>query len=168
MARITCLLLSCFGFLQLLTAQVSLAKPVIKVTGEVKKELSLTQDDLAAMTRVNAVLRDRDGKNVTYTGVALQQILAMAGVPTGKELRGENLSKYLLVKCSDGYEVLFSLAEIDSAFTDRVIIVADESMGKPLPPAKGPFRIIVPGEKVPARSSFQVVELVVAFARDQV
>lgn len=37
----------------------------------------------------------------------------------GKELRGENLSKYLLVKCADDYEVLFSLAELDSSFTNK-------------------------------------------------
>ncbi|MET0636928.1 MAG: molybdopterin-dependent oxidoreductase [Chitinophagaceae bacterium] len=166
MRRISCFLITLFGCLQLLTAQDSLTKPTIKVTGEVIKELNLTQKDIAGMPRVNAILRDRDGKNVTYTGVALQDILELAGISTGKDLRGENLSKYLLVKCSDGYEVLFSLAEIDKGFTDRVIILADESMGKPLPPAKGPFRIIVPGEKVPARSSFQVVELVVAFAKE--
>ena len=51
----------------------------------------------------------------------------MAGVTTSKKLRGENLSKYLLVKCADGYEVLFSLAEPDSSFTNRVVILADES-----------------------------------------
>ncbi|RYY55901.1 MAG: molybdopterin-binding protein [Chitinophagaceae bacterium] len=147
-------------------SQTATPEAILKVSGEVKTPLSLTKDDLAKMKRTGAILKDRDGKEVPYTGVALQDVLEMAGVTLGRELRGENLVKYVLVKCADGYEVLFSLAEIDKGFTDRVIILADESMGKPLPVAKGPFRIIVPGEKVPARSSFQVVEIVIAFAKD--
>jgi hypothetical protein len=90
----------------------------------------------------------------------------MAGVTTGKQLRGKNLTKYMLVKCADGYEVLFSLAELDSSFTDRTVIIADESEGKPLPLEKGPFRLIVPGEKKPARCSFQVTELAIRFAKE--
>ncbi|NII25666.1 hypothetical protein HB364_11265 [Pseudoflavitalea sp. X16] len=46
------------------------------------------------------------------------------------------------------------------------LYLADESEGKPLPTGKGPFRIVVPGEKKPARSGFQVTELVVRFGRD--
>jgi len=72
----------------------------------------------------------------------------------------------MLVKCADGYEVLFSLAELDSSFTDRIVILADSLEGKPLPSGKGPFRLVVPGEKKPARSSFQVTELVIRFAKE--
>jgi DMSO/TMAO reductase YedYZ molybdopterin-dependent catalytic subunit len=48
----------------------------------------------------------------------------------------------------------------------RVIILADELEGKPLPAGKGPFRLVVPGEKKPARSSFQVTEFIVRYAKD--
>ena len=140
--------------------------PVIKVDGEVTKPLQLNAADLAKMKRATAVLRDRDGNDHSYTGVPVIAILDSAGVTTGKQLKGENLTKYLLVKCADGYEVLFSLAELDSSFTDRTVIIADETEGHPLPAGKGPFRLIVPGEKKPARSSFQVVELSVRFARE--
>ena len=67
-------------------------------------------------------------------------------------LRGENLSKYLQIKAADGYGVLFSLAELDSSFTSKVVILADKMEGKPIPKGKGPFRIIVPDERKPARS----------------
>ena len=40
--------------------------------------------------------------------------------------------------------------------TDRVILLADVKDGQPLPPREGPFRIIVPGEKRPARWVRQV------------
>jgi DMSO/TMAO reductase YedYZ molybdopterin-dependent catalytic subunit len=118
------------------------------------------------MKRKTVSLKDRDGKEHPYTGAAVQEILEQAGATMGKQLRGENLTKYLMVKCADGYEVLFSLAELDSSFTDRVVIIADESEGKPLPADKGPFRLIVPGEKKPARSSFQVIEMVIRFAKE--
>ena len=138
----------------------------VKVLGEVAKPLTLYATDLLKMKRNTVLLKDRDGVNHPYTGVAVQEILAQAGVTVGKELRGENLTKYLLIRSADGYEILFSLAELDSSFTDRIIILADESEGKPLPVSKGPFRIIVPGEKKPARSSFQVTEFVVRYAKD--
>jgi len=147
-------------------AQEIASKPIVKVSGEVTKPLSLSADDLAKMKHVTAVMKDHDGHDHPYKGVAIQDILELAGVTTGKQLRGKNLGKYLLVKCADGYEVVFSLAELDSSFTDRVVILADESEGKPLPAGKGPFRLVVPGEKKPARSSFQVVEFVIRFAKE--
>lgn len=148
------------------TAAQADGKASVKVSGEVTKPLTLTANDLAKIKRSTAVLKDRDGKEHRFTGVALQQILETAGVTMGKQLHGENLGKYLLVRCADGYEVLFSLAEIDSSFTDRVAILADEADGKPLPEGKGPFRIIVPGEKKPARSCFQVTELTIKYAKE--
>ena len=46
---------------------------------------------------------------------------------------------------------MFALAELDLELTDRVILLADTKDGQPLPPNEGSFRIIVPGEKRPAR-----------------
>ena len=147
-------------------AQDSLNKIIFRVTGEVKQELRLTAGEIAKLPHVNAILKDRNGKDVPYSGVAVQTMLNMAGVTLGRDLRGENLSKFLLVRSADGYEVLFSLAEIDTTFTTRIMILADQVEGHALPADKGPLRMIVPGEKVPARSSFQVVEFVVRFAKD--
>lgn len=149
-----------------LVAQQKAAVPALKVSGEVKQPLALSLADIAKMKHVGAIMKDRDGKEQRYTGVAIQDILGLAGVSTGRDLRGENLSRFLLVKCADGYEVLFSLAELDSSFTDRVVILADESEGKPLPDGKGPFRLVVPGEKKPARNCFQVTEFAIRFAKD--
>ena len=87
------------------------------------------------------------------------------GVTTGRNLRGENLAKYVLVTCADNYQVVFSLAELDSSFTDRVVILADQIEGKPLPAGTGPFRVVVPGEKKPARNCFQVLSIDIKFAK---
>jgi DMSO/TMAO reductase YedYZ molybdopterin-dependent catalytic subunit len=137
----------------------------VTVGGEVNTPLTLTAADLAAMPRTTAVAKDKQGVPHTFAGVALAEIFKKAGVTTGRDLRGENLAKYVLVTCADNYHVVFSLAELDSAFTDRVVILADQLEGKPLPAGTGPFRIIVPGEKKPARNCFQVTAIDIKFAK---
>lgn len=138
----------------------------LKVSGEVITPLKLSLSDLAELPHTTAVLNDKDGKSHTYSGVSVADVLIKAGVTMGKNLHGENLSKYLLVKCADGYQVLFSLAELDNNFTDRKVILADKIEGNLLQESKGPLRIVVEGEKKPARSSFQVVELFVGYGKD--
>jgi DMSO/TMAO reductase YedYZ molybdopterin-dependent catalytic subunit len=147
-----------------------LAQPMppysVKVGGEVTTPLTLSAADLAAMPRTNATAKDKQGVPHNFSGVAIADILNKAGVTTGRQLRGENMAKYLLVSCADNYKVVFSLAELDSSFTDRVVILADQEEGKPLPAGTGPFRLIVPGEKKPARNCFQVTGLSVRFAKE--
>ena len=138
----------------------------VKVTGEVLKPLTLSATDLASMPRTTAMARDKQGVEHSFSGVALADIFKEAGVTTGRQLRGENLAKYVLVTCADNYQVVFSLAELDSSFTDRVVILADQMEGKPLAPGVGPFRIVVPGEKKPARNCFQVTAIAIKFAKD--
>ena len=142
------------------------AAATVKVVGEVLTPLTLTAADLAAMPRTTASAKDKQGVSHSFSGVAIAEIFNKAGVTAGKQLRGENLAKYLLVTCADGYQVVFSLAELDSSITDRVVILADQIEGKPLPAGTGPFRIVVPGEKKPARNCFQVTTLAIRFAKE--
>ena len=93
------------------------------------------------MPRTTVSARDKQGVSHSFSGVAVSEIFNKAGVTTGKQLRGENLAKYLLVTCADGYQVVFSLAELDSAFTDRVVILSPtrrkESRCQPAPVLSG-------------------------------
>lgn len=138
----------------------------VQVNGIVTTPLTLTTADLLAMPRTTVTAKDKDGTSHQYTGVPVAEILNKAGVTTGKQLRGKNMAKYLLVTCADGYQVLFSLAELDSAFTDRVVILADHEGSEPLPANRGPFRLIVPGEKRPARDCYQVSKLTIGEAKE--
>lgn len=153
------------GFSDKLSAQTS-KEAVVKVEGEVLKTLSLSLSDLAKIPHVEAVMKDREGKLQKYSGVPVIEILKQAGVTLGKELRGENLTKYMLVRGSDGYEVIFSLAELDPVFTNRVIILADSKDGKSLADGVGPFRLVVPEENRPARSVLEVSHLIIRFAKE--
>ncbi len=138
----------------------------IKVTGEVTMPLTLTASDLATMPQTRDSAKDKQGVMHHYSGVAVVDILNKAGVTTGNQLRGKNMAKYVLVSCADGYQVVFSLAELDSTITDRVVILANQEEGKPLAPGVGPFKLIVPGEKRPARNCFQVTALAVGVAKE--
>ncbi len=148
-----------------LKAQSSAKRPSIMVTGEVITPLDLTVDDLQQFKQTEVVRKDKDGKDHTYSGVLLSAILQKAGVTLGKDLRGKNLTKYALVDASDGYQVIFALAELDKDFTDRVIILATQIDGKPLAAGDGPFRIIVQDEKKPARCIRLVTGIKIVFAK---
>jgi hypothetical protein len=89
----------------------------------------------------------------------------MAGIRLGEALRGPRLSEASLVEAADGYRVVFALAEADPAFATREIILADKRDGKPLDAREGPFRIVAPGDKRPARWVRQVIALKVSTAK---
>ncbi|GAA3991147.1 molybdopterin-dependent oxidoreductase [Mucilaginibacter dorajii] len=156
--------LAFLSLLPLLTIAQS-QQAAVKITGEVATPLTINNEDLQKFNQTTVVRKDRDGKDHTYSGVPVADLLQKAGVTMGPELKGENLTKYLLVDASDGYQVTFALAELDKSYTDRVIILANQVDGKPLLPADGPFRIIVQDEKKPARCIKQVVSFKIAFAK---
>jgi hypothetical protein len=119
----------------------------IEISGDIPKPLTLAAADLSAMTHVAVSVG-----SVVYRGVLLGDILKRAGAPTGSNLRGKALTTYVLVEAADGYQVVFSLGELDATVTDRQIVVADLSDGKPLPETEGPFRLVIPEDKIGARS----------------
>ena len=131
----------------------------VKVSGEVTTPLTINNDDLHQYPQTTVTRKDHDGKDHIYTGVILAEILKKAGATLGPDLKGKNLTKYILVTASDNYQVIFALAELDKAFTDRTIILTDQVDGKPLPSGEGPFRIIVQDEKKPARCIREVTEI---------
>lgn len=134
-------------------------KPSISIAGEVIKPLILTIDDLSKYPPSEIKHKDKTGEQNVYTGVRLYDILDSSGVTLGSQLRGENLAKYICVKAADGYEVVFSLAEVDPAFSGQTILVAWKVDGKPLPKGEGPFRMIVPNDKRHARWIREIVSV---------
>jgi DMSO/TMAO reductase YedYZ molybdopterin-dependent catalytic subunit len=78
-------------------------------------------------------------------------LLKKAGVPQGEDLPGPAMSTYLLFQAADGYRALFSLPELDPGFLDSDVLVADTLDGNPLPAKVGPFRLVAPHDRRPAR-----------------
>lgn len=123
----------------------------LTIGGDIPKALTLTKEDLAKMPRAS-VSWSEHGPVVSYEGVSLYQILKAAGAPLGKQLSGKALAAYILAEAKDGYQVVFTLPEVDPAFTDDKILLADTADGQPLDAKHGPFRIVAAREKKGARS----------------
>jgi DMSO/TMAO reductase YedYZ molybdopterin-dependent catalytic subunit len=130
---------------------------LLTVGGEVAHPLKLTADDLAKLPRRSLQAKAHDGKEAMFDGVELADVLKLAGVKFGEQLRGKELAMFLVVSAADGYHAVFALPELDHAFTDRIVILADRRDGKPLAEKEGPLRIVVPDEKREARWVRQVV-----------
>ena len=143
----------------------SQSNPILKVKGAIPKPLELSGQDLAGLERKSIKLRDKNGVENEYSGVSLLEILRMADAPLRKNLRGKELSKYVLVKCKDDYQVLFSLAELDDSFVDRKVILADSKDGGKLGTEQGPWRLVLEGEKKGARNAYQVMEIIIGEAK---
>jgi DMSO/TMAO reductase YedYZ molybdopterin-dependent catalytic subunit len=128
------------------------AAATLAVTGSVSSPLTLKAEDFANMPRETVTVPDQDGTKVAYEGVPLREIMKRAGAPIGKELRGKALASYIIAKARDGYQVVFTLAEISPEFGNEPILVADKRDGKPVLGSQGPLRLVCPNDKAGARS----------------
>jgi hypothetical protein len=141
--------LAFFGASALDAAQA--AGPSLSVAGDVATPLTVTLEQLKTWPRVRVEI-DEDGRTVVYEGVLVGEILKRAGAPLGTALRGDAVATYVVAGAADGYQVVFSLAELDPDFTSNGIIVADTVDGKPLFAFQGPLRIVAPKDARAARS----------------
>ena len=148
----------------LVLAETQQITPSVAITGSVTTPLTLTAAELAQMPRAT-VTTNNGGIETRYEGVWLHEILKKAGVPLGEQLRGKALTTYVLAEAQDGYQVVFSLGELDPAFADNQILLADKANGKPLFGDDGSFRIVAPKEKRAARSVRMLTKLEVVQLR---
>ncbi|NHE56760.1 molybdopterin-dependent oxidoreductase [Cyclobacterium plantarum] len=123
-------------------------------------------EDLIQMGPEELMVKDKNGNTVTYKGVNLSKVLEKAGAPTGDRIRGENLAKYILIHAKDGYQAVFSITEVDSSFSDKMVLLAFQQDGNPLPPGIGPFRLVVLHEKKQARWVREVMEIEIKMAHE--
>jgi hypothetical protein len=138
-----------------LATAVGLCAQSFQVTRGDGTSATLTAAQITALPHVTVNVKDHDTP-AQFEGVPLSAVLTLAGVQLGNSLRGPRLAEALLVEAADGYKVVFALAEIDPDFATREILLADKRDGKPLDEKQGPWRIVAPGDKRPARWIRQV------------
>ena len=147
-----CVIPAVFSSFRTVAAQATKEASQLKVGGGVSTPLTLTVADLKAMPRTTLhVENPHDKKSEVYEGVLLEELLRKAGAPHGEQLRGPLMTSYVVAEGSDGYRVLFSLAELDADFMASEVLVADTVDGGPIDEKRGPFRLIAPHDKRPAR-----------------
>jgi hypothetical protein len=138
---------------------------VLVLQGMTGETIRLTESDLQKLPRVDVEAVDHGGNKARYSGVPLRVLLDKVGVPQGEKVRGKWIGAFVAVDALDDYRAVFGLAELDPAFNDRAIILADQRNGQPLDKKHGPFQIIAPGEKRQARWVRMVKEIRVVDSR---
>jgi molybdopterin-dependent oxidoreductase-like protein protein len=136
------------------------AEASLDLRGDLTHPRRIEASELRQLPRVEARTSDPHdpGKEIVYSGIPLFDVLKAGGLLLDSGMAGirDTVAMTVLVAASDGYRAAFSLAELDPELTDRVILLADTKDGQPLSPREGPFRIVVPGDKRPARWVRQV------------
>ncbi len=112
--------------------------------------ISVGAAELRAMPHQAVSETDR-GQSHTYGGAPIALVLSRLGVPQGEAVRGKAMATVIVVTGSDGYRVVLTLPEIDPAFRDEKVLLADSEDGHLLNAHEGPFRLIVEGDKRQAR-----------------
>jgi hypothetical protein len=119
-----------------------------------KQTIALTNFERHTVNTVDAA-----GIKTTHEGVALRDVLMTADIAMGDALRGKALSRVVIATARDGYQVVFSIAELDPAFNGQAVLIADQRNGRPLLPDSGPLQIVASGDKRPARWVRQLLTL---------
>lgn len=135
--------------------------PLILLAASLSQPGDTVQIDAALLSGlpVVSVERTTHDKKQVCEGASLASVLVKLGLPNGENLREPALSQAIVVRSKDGYEVAFSLAELDAMLGNKTAIIATTCDGAELPPGDGPYRLIVPGERRPARSSKMIASI---------
>ncbi len=145
--------------LHLFTAQAQ----SITISGEGIETQTITMSVFQDMRQSVVMAKAHDEKVHRYTGVSLADLLTKTGVILGDSAKRQTVNSYIIVTAADNYKAIYTVAELDPLFANRLIILANRQDKKPLPQQDGPFQMIVPGEKKHARWVRQVnsIQLVV-------
>src|SRR5262245_35403717 len=98
------------------TSSAGVCETLHTVSGEVKTPLKLSLSEIQSLPSTTVQRKDDKGNGASYEGVAVAEILRRAGVPQDEDLHKEALQLCAVVKAADGYQVVFSLAELDPHF----------------------------------------------------
>ena len=141
------------------------AQDSLDLRGDLPNPRRIDASELNKLSRVQTRTTDRrdPSREIIYSGIPLEEVLKAGGFmrDSGMACSREIMTTTVLVEAADGYQTAFSLAELDSELTDRVILLADTKDSQPLGLREGPFRIIVCGEKPLARWVCQVKAMTV-------
>jgi DMSO/TMAO reductase YedYZ molybdopterin-dependent catalytic subunit len=140
-----------FCFALLTACALAQAQGILEVTGLDGAHDVITPEVWARLPRGRVTAIEHDGREVAFEGVVASEILKRVHTPLGTELRGKSLALYVVAEAADGYRAIYSLTEFDPAFSDRVILIADRRDDQALKHEEGPLRMVVPGDKRPAR-----------------
>jgi DMSO/TMAO reductase YedYZ molybdopterin-dependent catalytic subunit len=143
----------------LLTLIIGSAPSAVQPTIEVRLMDGSRQRIALSDLPVRRVPAQEHAQRRVFEGVLLRDVLTKAGVPLGEALRGPALRRYVVAIGQDGYRVVVALPELDEGFTNQSVLIAHGHDGHPLIPDQGPLRLVVPGDRRPARWVRQLIRI---------
>ncbi len=122
----------------------------IAVQGSVNTPLSFNLaalEGLPAYTETVTYLSGSTSVTDTYTGALLWNVLGQAGVQTNPAIKNDILNQVVSATGTDGYQVDFSLGELDPSFGNEPVLVAySDTAGQLTSGGDGFARLVVPGD----------------------
>ncbi len=135
------------------------APGTVVVRGLTGQSETLTAADIARLPHQHVVL-EHNGQTTDFSGPLVSDLLRDVGAPMGVRLHGSGVNDVVFVTAADKYRVVLSLAEVDPSFHKGAkVILADLADGKALPTKEGPYRLVVDGDRKPARAAYSVVSI---------
>lgn len=142
--------------------------PSIVVEGALPRTGTFNAAQLTDLGEVNVAWPTGDAA-CQWTGVPLSAVLAHLGLEPDKEVcdgvdaksKRPGLRTVLLVTARDGYQAVFSIAELFEAFGSGQMFLVWKKDGQSLDEQEGPFRILATEDKKPSRCVFQVAKLTI-------
>lgn len=113
----------------------SLVTTRIEVTGEVRRTLSLSVEDLRALAK-----RRGPAASGGYGGIRLADLLLEADIT--QDARHALRRSYVVATASDGYQAVFSWGELFNTSIGRDVLVAFERDGSPLREGEGRIALV--------------------------
>ncbi len=135
--------------------------PSVRVDG-LPKTGTLSVADLERLGPVTLAWTSH-GETHQVKGVRLDKVLVHFGFtpgPMGKDVplpqKVKGFRQVLVATARDGFQSVFSCAELSEGMGQTVALLAWEVDGKPLPSDVGPFRLVVLTDGMPSRSLRQL------------
>ena len=123
--------------------------------GDVEKPATISMSDFEKLPTIEVKGKDKDGKEHVFKGATLFSVVQSAGIPASSK----SFMSYVQITAADNYNAIFTVAELDPAFSSQTIFLAVSVDGKPLPKGEGPFRVVAPNDKKHARWVREVTAL---------
>ena len=121
---------------------------VVTVDG---KAMTFTVAELKAMPQSTLTAKNgHTSVDETYLGVSVGELLAKCGFAFDSKTAKRVYHSYVRAEGTDGYWVLFSASELMPMLRETGSVIALGVNGKPLGD-EGEFKIVIAGEKRPAR-----------------
>ena len=137
----------------------------VEVSGAIPKPGRLAKSDLTALGPKTATWQVH-GKSLDVTGVRLDKVLTHLGFspgPMGREVpvadKRAGYRKVLRATARDGYQAVFSVAELSEGMGRTEVLVVWAVDGKSLDAEEGPLRLVALTDGEPSRSIRQLERL---------